>query len=72
MTDIKTIVKAWITASNPSTQDITKAEERLSTCYECPELKKLASIEYCSKCLCPINKKVFSEQPTCPLGKWKQ
>lgn len=71
--DIKEIIKAWYKASNPSKEDLEIAEARLNICTECPNLKRISSIDLCGKCLCPINKKVFTDnKDSCPENKWEK
>jgi hypothetical protein len=68
--NIKEVINAWATAFNPTEEQKATAEERLKVCGECPHRKTIAGVGLCSKCLCPINKKIFSDNPTCPQGKW--
>jgi hypothetical protein len=44
------------------------AENRLSTCNECPELIQLTKT--CKKCGCFMTAKTKLLKATCPLGKW--
>ena len=45
----------------------TNAEQRLSICKECPELK---SLNRCKLCGCFMNIKVRLYKSSCPAGKW--
>ncbi len=76
MNKISEIVGAWITAFNPTDDQIELAEKRYETCLGCEfygKSRPLIGDEYCKKCWCPIQKKVYTQKinDTCPLGKWK-
>jgi ribosomal protein L37E len=71
------IAKAWIAASNPTSEQKEIAEYRASVCDTCPEKAYNSTIDlyYCGKCGCPLNKKIFSPLPgnqACPLSKWEK
>jgi hypothetical protein len=74
---IKEIAEAWIISANPSPIQKKRAEERYSICLDCEHFGKSRSItgdEYCKDCLCPLDKKIFSQKKehACPLNKWKE
>lgn len=76
MLDLKDIVTSWATALNPTNEQKILAEKRYKICLGCEHYGKKRPVtgdEYCKKCLCPIQKKVFSQKlrETCPLEKWK-
>lgn len=76
MLDLKDIVTSWATALNPTNEQKILAEKRYEICLGCEYYGKKRPVtgdEYCKKCLCPIQKKIFSQKlrDTCPLGKWK-
>lgn len=68
------IGRAWIIASNPTEIQKELAQKRYSICIECSYYKKSRPIthdEYCSVCLCPIYKKIFSDNHNeCPKENW--
>ena len=70
-----TIGKAWLIASNPTPEQKDLSIKRYSICLDCEYYKKSRPIthdEYCSVCLCPISKKIFSDNfNECPKGKWE-
>lgn len=69
---IKIIVKAWIAAANPTTEDEKRALYRLSVCYYCKHKKRKLFVQYCELCWCPLNKKVYAENKnSCDLRKWE-
>lgn len=73
--EIKKIVNAWITSFNPDENEKALAEKRFSICSTCEFNKKtLLGVETCSKCGCPLSKKVFTslDYTTCPIGKWDE
>jgi hypothetical protein len=63
------IAKSWIISINPSEDDIKKSNDRISICNSC-EHRKDFLIYYCDICSCPLQKKIYSKENTCPLGKW--
>lgn len=69
------IVKAWISSYNPTPDQESQAAYRASICNECPHKKHLDKFNtyICSKCNCPLNKKIFSHLPNeeaCPDSRW--
>ena len=77
LSKIKEIAQAWIIAANPNSQQKKVAEERYSICLDCEHFGKSRPItgeEYCKDCLCPLDKKIFSQRKeyACALGKWKE
>ena len=74
--NIGEIIKAWITANNPSELEKQLAEERLEICMTCEFRKEIIHNKewsaLCGKCGCPLNKKIFTDQyGSCPLNKWE-
>jgi hypothetical protein len=77
MNKITEIVSAWITSFNPTTDQKFLAEKRYEICLSCEHYGKHRPVtgdEYCKKCLCPIQKKIYTQKinETCPIGKWKE
>jgi hypothetical protein len=75
MLDIKDIVSSWITSFNPTADEKNLAEQRYEICLGCEYYGKKRPVtgdEYCKRCLCPIQKKVYTQKnnDTCPLRKW--
>lgn len=75
MNKISEIVGAWIVSFNPTDEQKELAEKRYEICLGCEHYGKKRPItgdEFCKKCLCPIQKKVYSQKlnETCPLKKW--
>lgn len=75
--DYKEIFKAWMISMNPTEKQSLLAEERLDVCVGCEfkkeVIKKNKWSAYCSKCGCPISKKVFSSSfNPCPENKWNE
>ncbi len=75
MNKITEIMSAWIVSLNPTTDQKELAEKRYEICLNCEhygEKRPLIGDEYCKKCLCPIQKKVYTQKKndTCPLRKW--
>jgi hypothetical protein len=73
--NLKKIVKAWITAANPTPSQKDLAEKRMEICNTCEHKKVLSSkldiTITCGKCGCPLSKKIFTmENDSCPLNKW--
>ena len=68
------IIKAWWIAENPTEEQSIIAEQRLEVCINCEynENSLLFNMK-CSKCGCPISKKIFSpKKGSCPIGKWNE
>lgn len=75
MNKIKEIITAWAVSFNPTPEQKLLAEKRYEICLGCEFYGKSRPItgdEYCKKCLCPIQKKVYTQRKgeTCPLNKW--
>jgi hypothetical protein len=75
MNKIREILGAWVVSFNPSPEQKELAEKRYEICLGCEHYGKNRRItrdEYCKKCLCSIQKKVFTEktEKSCPLNKW--
>jgi hypothetical protein len=75
MNKISEIIGAWILSFNPSKERKELAEKRYEICLECEHYGKKRRItgdEFCKKCLCSIQKKIFTEktEKACPLNKW--
>jgi hypothetical protein len=75
MNKISEIIGAWIISFNPTDEQKELAEKRYEICLGCEHYGKNRPItreEYCKKCLCPIQKKVYTQKmgETCPLNKW--
>jgi hypothetical protein len=71
--NIKEIVKAWITAANPSPEQVTLAEKRYEICSKCDlfGVRDITKDKYCKSCGCPLNKKIFSNNfDACPHHYW--
>lgn len=76
MNKISEIIGAWVVSFNPTSEQKELAEKRYEMCLSCEHYGKSRPVtgdEYCKKCLCPIQKKVYTQKinDTCPLGKWK-
>lgn len=76
MNKIKEIITAWAVSFNPTPEQKLLAEKRYEICLGCNYYGKSRPItgdEYCKKCLCPIQRKVYTqkENETCPLNKWE-
>jgi hypothetical protein len=74
---IKEIAEAWIVAANPNPIQKKLAEERYSICLDCEhfgQARPITGDEYCKHCLCPLDKKIFSQKKenACPIDKWKE
>ncbi len=71
---ISEIAIAWITAANPTPRQKELAEKRYEICKGCEYYGKSRPItgeEYCTDCLCPISKKIFSKNfDACPKHYW--
>jgi hypothetical protein len=77
MNKIKEIMSAWAISFNPLPKQKELAEKRYEICLGCEHYGKSRPVigdEYCKKCLCPIQKKVYTKKlnDTCPVGKWKE
>lgn len=75
MNKIKEIVTAWAVSMKPTAEQKELAEKRYEVCLGCEQYGKSRPVtgdEYCKKCLCPIQKKIFTLKvtDTCPLNKW--
>ena len=75
MNKIREIIGAWVISFNPSKERKELAEKRYEICLGCEHYgknRRITQDEYCKKCLCPIQKKVFTEKTkdSCPLNKW--
>ncbi len=75
MNKIREIIGAWVISFNPSEERKELAEKRYEICLGCEHYGKSRPVtkeEYCTKCGCPIQKKVFTERviDSCPLNKW--
>jgi hypothetical protein len=75
MNKIKEIINAWAVSFNPTPEQKELAEKRYEICLGCEHYGKSRPVigdEYCKKCLCPIQKKVYTQKAndTCPLKKW--
>lgn len=71
---ISEIAIAWITAANPTPKQKELAEKRYEICKGCKYYGKSRPVtgeEYCTDCLCPISKKIFSQDfDACPKHYW--
>lgn len=75
MNKISEIIGAWVISFNPTAEQKELAEKRYEICLGCEQYGKSRPVtgdEYCKKCLCPIQKKVYTQRTTetCPLKKW--
>jgi hypothetical protein len=75
MNKMKEIMDAWITSFNPTAEQKLLAEKRYEICLGCDQYGKSRPVtgdEYCKKCLCPIQKKVYTSKlnDSCPLNRW--
>lgn len=68
--NLKEIIDAWKKAANPTVDERAVAERRMTICSSCPHRKSFAGIDVCGKCLCPIGKKVFARDGSCPDARW--
>jgi len=68
------IAKAWLAATNPTPEQQSLANYRISVCNECPNRKYLKqfNLHTCELCGCPLNKKIFSPINSCPDKRWKK
>lgn len=77
MINFKEIFVAWKTANNPSEIQSKIAKDRLEICMGCEYRKEIIEKKewtaLCSKCGCPLMKKVFSQEINpCPMGYWSE
>jgi hypothetical protein len=70
--DIKEVVKAWISAANPTKEQSILANKRLEICKKCDSMIESVVFKFkCKECGCPIGKKIFTDKMgTCDLHKW--
>lgn len=70
--DLINIAQSWIIARNPNEEQKRKAESRISICNSCEFSTKILGAEICSKCGCPLSKKIFSPKgpDECPEKLW--
>jgi hypothetical protein len=68
--------KPWDLLNKNLRVDDAIAEERLSICKGCPELRKTTDIHgikgTCKQCGCLMSKKVLLSNASCPIGKWRK
>lgn len=66
------IARAWIAAANPTDEERAKAIERSTICDSCDkkDYNDLLKFYYCKECKCPLSKKIYSPENSCPLNKW--
>jgi hypothetical protein len=70
--DVFEIAKAWRKSYFHNDNEEKMANERLKICNSCEFIKETVVGHICGKCLCPINKKVYSPDfNKCPEKKWK-
>lgn len=72
MSKLIEIVTAWGNSLNPTKEQTGKAKQRYEICIDCPAFKSFSGVEYCNECGCPISKKIYSNENSCPLNKWKE
>ena len=77
MNKISEIINAWAISFNPTPEQRELAEKRYEICLGCEPYGKSRPVlgdEYCKECLCPIQKKVYTQKTnqTCPVGKWRE
>jgi hypothetical protein len=74
MNKIYEIVTAWAAFAQPSQKQTERAHIRYEECEKC-EFNSGGTIEFCDKCNCPIQVKIFTlktpEEGNCPENKWK-
>jgi hypothetical protein len=75
--DFKLILEAWLIANDPTPEQIELSEKRAKICETCEYrkeiIKKIKVANLCTKCGCPITKKVFTNTYNpCPMEKWKE
>jgi hypothetical protein len=70
----KEIATAWIVAANPTPEQKSIAESRITICNACEHRRQntaLVDFHYCGLCGCPLSKKIFAPDKTsCPKNKW--
>jgi hypothetical protein len=65
MNKISEIMGAWIVSFNPTAEQKELAEKRYEICLGCENYGKKRAVigdEYCKKCLCPLQKKVYTQK----------
>jgi hypothetical protein len=74
MNKLTEIAIAWYRAANPTPEQKELADYRLEVCGSCAFAKESAGFHYCSKCGCPLEKKIFSPRgpEACPEKKWSK
>ncbi len=75
MNKIKEILKSWAIAQNPNEEQEKVAEARMQTCTGCENYStKFGDTNpICTKCSCPLEKKIYSPLigiQACPERKW--
>ncbi len=70
--DLINIAKSWIIARNPNEEQKRIAESRISICNGCDFSGKVLGVEVCTRCECPLSKKIFSPKGPgeCPESLW--
>jgi hypothetical protein len=73
---IEEIFKAWVSSANPNKDVEELAKQRVKICTSCEYKDEVIQNKkwsfYCTKCTCPINKKIFSpKHNACPENKWE-
>jgi hypothetical protein len=70
--DLVNIAKSWMIARDPTPKQKETAESRISICNKCEYSQKVLGAEICTKCGCPLSKKIFSPKGPgeCPEGRW--
>ena len=71
--DFIEIAKYCIISTNPTPLQEEIANSRIEICNSC-EYKSEMGFFYCSKCGCPLKKKIYSPNgpSACPDGRWKR
>lgn len=77
MNKIKEIIGAWMTSFNPTEEQKELAEKRYEICLGCEyygESRPIIGDEYCKECLCPLQRKIFTQKlnDSCRIGKWEE
>lgn len=71
---VKEIAQSWIIASNPNKRQKELAQSRYNICLGCKyygAARPITGEEYCTDCLCPLDKKIFSPKiDACPQHFW--
>jgi hypothetical protein len=75
MTKVEEIYKSWVIAASPTKEQEEISKIRLKICQSCDYFRhnNVTNYYYCSDCLCPIGKKIFSPLPgkeACKKEKW--